>query len=653
MQRFHVFRAWKVEILSVLLAFGLITSIAALLTLNNEKPVPDWGNHINFNALLAVVSTVLRATLVIIVSSIISQRKWECRGIFGALLLLPTIIRRDAVALSAIIVLLASFLIGPFVQQASHTEECWFALPGPNASLPSAHYVPRLWGYSSTRSSPIQELLGLIMSAAMAPDGPGNQISATCITGNCTFSGENQRGTQNTTHSTVGMCNKCVDVSSLDYVHESKTLRLKNVPKKYNISDHDYLAIIRPIPDLAWLGDLLTPELRAISRWAYINSTSLAKDKSGEKAVAAVCSLYPCLRTYNASITHNQLSEREVRSDPMRVILPEGFPSDLIVQGELWADPRSQYAAVKSPCVEMDGGAVNLSPNISSHSAVTELALYDFTDYGLAPYHITRQNITAPEECIYRHDAHFSGFISDTFGEIVFNGYCDYSSADGGVLCFTNPDKATDSGDFLDSPGIWGVILALYNNGDAEFSIIARWFDAFANTMTNNFRSRPVWKDSILPFIFSRHIIEPTTVHEVKPQEMGTLSSSRRQLPFANDGEDAEDGAVDHDYEAEGTLADDHDDDPPTDSDNTLETHGGGVLLEESEMKAMGDRILVTFRWPSADTKEKTGLGEGGSEVEVGLPTPPLRRRIGSGWRRRRQQSRPDVDVDSLLGTDR
>ncbi|KAK7938009.1 uncharacterized protein PG986_014877 [Apiospora aurea] len=553
MQRFHVFRTWKVEILSVLLAFGLITSIAALLTLNNDKPVPDWGNHINFNALLAVISTGLRATLVITVSGIISQRKWEwygeehprplsdlqqfdtgSRGIFGALLLLPTIMRKDAVALSAIIVLLASFLIGPFVQQASHTKECLFALPGPNASLPSAHY------------------------------------------------------------------------------------------------DYEHIAIIRTTPDLALLGDLLTPELRAISRWAYINSTFLAKDNSGERDIAAVCSLYPCLRMYSASITHKHLSEREVRSDPMRVILPEGFPSNLIVQGDVWSDSRSQDAAVKSPCVEMDGGVVNLPPNISSHSAVTELALYDFTDYGLAPYHITRQNITAPEECIYRHDAHFANFIPVIFEEPIFNGYCDYNYANGGVFCFASSDEATDSGDFFESPAIWGVLFALYSNGDAEFSIIARWFDACAKAKTNHFRSRPVWKDSILPLIFSSHIIEPTIVHEVKPKETGAISSSSRQLPSANDGEDAEeDGAIDHDYEAEGALADDHDADPPTGGDDTLETHSGGVLLEASEMKAMGDQILVKFRWLSADTNEKTGLGEGGSEGEVALPTPPLRRRTG------------------------
>lgn len=59
------------------MAIGLIVAIAVLLETYDGKPAPDWGERINLNALLATLSAILRAMLVVVVSQIISQRKWE------------------------------------------------------------------------------------------------------------------------------------------------------------------------------------------------------------------------------------------------------------------------------------------------------------------------------------------------------------------------------------------------------------------------------------------------------------------------------------------------------------------------------------------------------------------------------------------------
>lgn len=240
MQRYHVFRIWKWEILSVGVAFGLMTLIATLLQMNHGKPVPDWGKHFSFNATLAFLSTFLRATLVTIASKIISQRKWEwyreesqrplydlqqfdagSGSTLGALLLLP-VIRRDVVTLAAVIVFLASFLIGPFVRQASGTMELPLKLPGVSASLTFAHYVPCQGIQRNLETKHIsgpasQDLVASVFSATLSAEEIENQINPVCITGNCIFSGEDGKDTQNITHSTVGICNKCVDISSLVY----------------------------------------------------------------------------------------------------------------------------------------------------------------------------------------------------------------------------------------------------------------------------------------------------------------------------------------------------------------------------------------------------------------------------------------------------
>ncbi|KAF1349199.1 hypothetical protein EJ07DRAFT_140841, partial [Lizonia empirigonia] len=74
---YRIFRNWIWEMLSITVAIGLIVTIAVLLATHDGKPAPDWGEQINFNALLAFLSTILRGMLVVVVSQIISERKWE------------------------------------------------------------------------------------------------------------------------------------------------------------------------------------------------------------------------------------------------------------------------------------------------------------------------------------------------------------------------------------------------------------------------------------------------------------------------------------------------------------------------------------------------------------------------------------------------
>lgn len=66
---------------SIILALGLINTIAALLATYNGRRADDWGLRVNLDALLAILSTILRALLVVLVSEVISQRKWDwCKG---------------------------------------------------------------------------------------------------------------------------------------------------------------------------------------------------------------------------------------------------------------------------------------------------------------------------------------------------------------------------------------------------------------------------------------------------------------------------------------------------------------------------------------------------------------------------------------------
>jgi hypothetical protein len=339
---YHIFRIWTLEVLAIVLAIGLIAAIGSILAVYNGKLVPHLGVNLSLNALLALLSTILRALLVIIVAQIISQRKWdlykstcerplgdlqkfdaESRGSLGALQLIPTVLLHDGVTLIAALILLTSFLVGPSVQQASQTAECSFAsFNDSGATIPTAHWVPRSGGYrtviGNTKGLPMADIVVATLSSLTSPDGVENQITPSCATGNCTFddlsSGKTRQEalaeSQVSMHSAAAVCSVCTDVTSLVTRKINATTRVSEqaLPNGVNISTGSYLsARIRPDEDLSWMGDLLTQDGRIASRWAYVNATFLSGWEN--KSIASVCSLYPCLRTYTTFVDKGQLHE--------------------------------------------------------------------------------------------------------------------------------------------------------------------------------------------------------------------------------------------------------------------------------------------------------------------------------------------------------
>jgi hypothetical protein len=590
------------------------------------------------------------------------------------MLLIPTVLWRDLVALLAAIVLVVSFLDGPFVQQASRAMDCSFPAPGLNASLPFAHYVPRRSRFTSFDGAfrgPTPDTVTTILSSIISPDGVENQISPSCSTGNCTFPDGDPQISQDgnlledisTTRSTVGMCSKCTEITT--FVSRSSTSNFSDgsalyiLPNGFNLTHQNRginVATIGPATDLSWMGDMLTPELKAFSRWAYVNVTFIAiPQATGASIIATQCSLYPCLRTYTTSITNNELVQRSIRSDPMQIDLldePDEYVKRAVEPKNSISNQLFHYTTVKSPC-RVDG-KVYSSENMTSYPNGTKLALYDFSDQGY-----TFRNITAPEQCIYRHHALFINVISRLLNEEVFTGYCDFLK---GTITCKKPSYSTGGnlGDF--ASGV--VSRALYNNGDPGISNITRWFDKFADAMTNRFRSeygaaeynqtnfgdmplgevqgltwqtttcismhvqwlllpiiltlvtvvlavftmianwghrhsRPVWKDSLLPLIFYGHRIESREAAHIE-----TTQAIGRSL----------------EADADGFMEQDD------------------RLLEASKMHSISKSIAVTFRWPNKN------------DIDNSVNTSVTGLQKEKGWLRQRRPR--EVEVDSLLQRD-
>jgi hypothetical protein len=640
---YHIFRTWILEGLALVLAIGLIAAIAGILAVYDGKPVPDLGVNLSLNALLALLSTVLRALLVIIVAQIISQRKWDwykitsarplsdlqkfdagSRGSLGALQLIPTVLLHDFVALIAALILLVSFLVGPSVQQASQTAECYFpSLNGSGATIPTAHWVPRSGGYrmgiGSSDGSPTPDIVVAILSSVTSPDGVENQISPSCATGNCTFDdlppGKSRQEalaeSQLSRHSTAAVCSACTDVTSLVTQKTNATTKITQnlLPNGFNTTTSSYIsAIIRPSSDLSWMGDLLTKEARAASRWAYVNATFISGLK--ENITASVCSLYPCLRTYTTTIDESQLQEKEVQSEVMQIefqeLLAESFDDLKFANTE--TNTKYNYTAITSPC-RVNGRTLNVTDAPSASSESTNLTLYDFTT---SPP--TVQNVSLPEQCIYRHDPKFVRAISQIMQNEIFDGSC--TSWKGLTCTKTRAPSQAYNGE-IPGLGVGTVLRTLYNDETkSAYSNITRYFDAVANSLSNRFRvyygspnkprgttdippldvvrgtawqmkvcvemhgawlllpicltaitallsvwtlwinwqhknTRPVWKDSILPLLFYGHLF-------------GSPDQATRAL-----------AKMRHDGEGEGKR-----------------------LMEASEMEGAGREVMIKVKWP-------------------------------------------------------
>lgn len=498
------------------LATGLVTAMFILLATFNHKPVPDWGYSLSLGTILALMSTLYRSLVVFIASQIISQEKWTwysdgrirplrhlqyfdagSRGVVGSASLIPIVAKHNPKALAAAFLLIISFLIGPFVQQAVQTLPCSSPSAGKVASLPYAHYVPREGGFMrgvlKTERLPDSSTKLAIYSSLTNPNGADNKISATCITGNCTFPDGDPidpigpyGDSEAASHSTIALCHRCIDVSSLIEYSGEPTTNI-SLPNGFHIEWPSDLTVVLSSSsvELSWMGNIATQDFLRAARWSFANVTVLAiTDSNDIPDVAATCVLYPCVRTYTASVTNNVLSEQQIDISLAVPDLANGSVLDPAALGviqsrngrfehtDIRGDPY-HFTAVKTPC--RYGDLTYTAQNISDAPDSQNVFLYDMVkddgSYGI-------QNISAPESCIYRQDARFGAAISSVLEDTVFNESC-LALTGGSIGCAGTATRF----------GYERWWEALYSDGNATFQSINSNFDSFANAMTARYRT--------------------------------------------------------------------------------------------------------------------------------------------------------------------
>lgn len=537
---------WTWEIISLFLTIGLIVAIVAILSHFEGRPLPDWPFGINLSTLVALLSTILRTLMLVTVAEALGQLKWTwfshdpttaassslsstssspqrpprplhdfhifdraSRGILGSMRLLQTVKHHNILATLGCLVTILSLAIGPFTQQALKNVSCQRAVSSQNSSVAVAHFMGVSDAFQGSFSrGPGQyalpnDMKGAMISGLINPTGNDSSVSATCQTGNCTFQAD--AGDSNITYSSIGMCSKCIDTTSLAFANG--TVWNQSIDWALPNGMQIELSVTMPIldvttkDDMSWASSLFTDDYNLHATQALANVTVLSftrepcsndtgtvecprnitnnfRDLGTQgtwDVVASSCALYPCMKNYHGVVEEGVFTETVVSTELASYNWPGGstvqkyFPLD-------WTEiPLANWTALKDPCV-IDG--VEYSGKANNFSDVPRTATRNFTHV-----HSNGAYYHAPEECVYTLSAQYVMGMYDWMAQTLFLGSCAWPD-DTNLVDLAEPDC---SNQFWLSP--------LWNTRNASFGSISGAMYDFASAVTNKFRSdgQPNW----------------------------------------------------------------------------------------------------------------------------------------------------------------
>ncbi|KAL3293493.1 hypothetical protein RB213_013712 [Colletotrichum asianum] len=477
--------------------------------LYHEAPEEDWPFSISINTVIALLTTLMRATMLVAVAEVIGQMKWRffddqqrplsdlqhfdhaSRGVLGSAKII-WFARSSFLTVVAALVMVTSVAVGPFTQQAVRTVPCSQTVSGVNASLPISHFVPGgrdsvfrvgagMWQISTS-------MKGAMVNGLVNPTSNDNRVQAICETGNCTF----PSSSAGVTHSSIGMCSSCFDTTNLISVQDltgTTSLDYSNytLPNNQLVRPADGYWFSANTSGLGWAEKCFPRGFEALASAALANVTimsltqapctrerngtilcprpvrgfSIPKDPAGKDqadVMAVSCALYPCLRNYHAEVTRGTLIERIVSMEPAvpndaearSNLGPSISLTDLYVSGN--------RTSLQLPCF-VDGVEYGLS-NISQvpHADMTSIDI-NGSDYRV------------PETCLYKVAAIEVRALQSFLMRELLEGDCFFGSSTKGVpIC----EK-------------WWLV-PLYNDLAASFDTVSNSMEQLATAITTQFR---------------------------------------------------------------------------------------------------------------------------------------------------------------------
>ncbi|KAL5359479.1 hypothetical protein BJX96DRAFT_164468 [Aspergillus floccosus] len=311
--------SWTLEILGCLTSIVFLVAIIAVLFYYDGRPMPQWPYGITLNALVSVLSTVMKATMAFILTESLAQLKWSwfrdgnrlsdlplldaaSRGVMGAFVVLFRFLPRHLVTFGCLILVIAA-ATDPFVQQVIGIGMRSVHAPGHssiqvcNASM----YTDYGEGAGPGMNKVPLGTAGAIYSGIYQTQSPNsNAVLANCPTGNCTFA----------PYQSLGFCSRCNNITD--------SLRLSKKPQGPRLTEYNYALpngfSFTTAENMVYLMNATTGldfvDLDAADLPLILNFTAISSAGYGTTAISATeCALYFCIQTYEAVVRQGEFSE--------------------------------------------------------------------------------------------------------------------------------------------------------------------------------------------------------------------------------------------------------------------------------------------------------------------------------------------------------
>ncbi|KAI1641406.1 hypothetical protein F4809DRAFT_8689 [Biscogniauxia mediterranea] len=218
------FGLWTWEILACLLSLCALAAVIGVLVYEDGKPLDQWAWVIGPTAVVSFISTVAKSSMLLAVSEIIGQLKWQNfdgranalvdlqvfddagRGPWGATKFLAKKNVKSLLGSLASILIIVGLLVDPFMQLVFNFPALSREDPEGVAIFNGTEvYDPNAYIMDAHLTSTTASAVDAIMQSAIirAVSGPSTSPSASCSTGNCTWSGI----------TTMGVCASCTNIT--------------------------------------------------------------------------------------------------------------------------------------------------------------------------------------------------------------------------------------------------------------------------------------------------------------------------------------------------------------------------------------------------------------------------------------------------------
>ncbi|KAE8381878.1 hypothetical protein BDV26DRAFT_278485 [Aspergillus bertholletiae] len=318
--------SWIWEILSCAIAVASLAGIIVVLYMYNGKSMPDWPYGITLNAVISLLTTLMKAAMAFPITEALSQLKWSwfsrgnklsdlalldaaSRGAFGAALVLFRFIPRYLVTIGCLVLVVAA-AIAPFVQQVIAIN-----LRPVHSSNSSSIQICNTSMYTDygegagpgLNQVPLSTLASIYTGIFQDPSASSPSVTTTCPTGNCTF----------VPYQSLGFCSRCANIT--DQLTLNKTsLGLSTIenydyrlPNGFSFSTSQTGMYLLNSTNGLPLLKIDTKNLPLIMNFTAISASGYGVPP---QVSATECALYFCVDTYEATVKDGKLNERVVSS---------------------------------------------------------------------------------------------------------------------------------------------------------------------------------------------------------------------------------------------------------------------------------------------------------------------------------------------------